>query len=1060
MTQFHYDKVKDPLFFKENVLPAHSMQPIYKNSRELFNKKSSLKKSLDGVWKFSYAVNIDSAVSGFEKEEYDCRTWADIRVPAHIQMEGYDAPQYVNVQYPWDGREELSPGEIPTRFNPVASYVKYFEVPDQMQGKEIRICFHGVESGMALWLNGSYVGYSEDSFTPSDFDLTPYIKDGENKLAVQVYKWTSSSWCEDQDFFRFSGIYRSVELYAVPKAHVEDIRVKTLFHGDDFSKAVLEVQTKVKGNGSVRYTLTDGDNVLFERTEAVCGQPDAAGSDPEKANKAGQSAAGTATVMIEEEITAPKLWSAEEPYLYKLSMEVLSESGETEEYMEQAVGFRKFEMKNNRMLLNGKRIVFKGANRHEFSSISGRHVSYEELEKDIVMMKRHNINAVRTCHYPDDLDIYDLCDRYGIYLLAECNMETHGTWDAYRRGLKDKSYVLPGDKDEWEPMMLDRVNSCYQRDKNHPSIVLWSCGNESFGGRTIFRMSEKFRELDDTRLVHYEGVFEDRSYNDTSDMESRMYAKVWEIEEYLKDADAKPFVSCEYSHAMGNSCGALHKYTRLADQENSGYQGGFIWDYIDQSIYKKDRYGKEFLAYGGDFHDRPTDYNFSGNGIVYGGERDASPKMQEVKFDYQNIEITVGEKEFEVWNKNLFVNTDTFEARAYLLRNGVQIAEEGLEISVAPESRASFPMPFEIPSFAGEYVVTVSFRLREDTLWEKAGYEVAFGQAVAAVVSAEDPGVQAAVEAGIPVGAADCVPVEKKPYTIIYGNNNIGVRGEEFEALFSMLGGGLVSYRYAGVELLERTPKPNFWRAPIDNDEGNNMPGRYAQWKIASLYLTGKGVGRKADTPNIAEYINPVVTEEKDCVALTYIYRLQTTPDAECQVTYRVYGDGRIHTTLSYDPVKELGDMPEFGMMFTCDADYDHVEWYGGGPAETYEDRKEGAKLGVYRNLVKDNMAQYMVPQECGNKTGVRWAKVTNRKGRGLLFMGDCINFSALPYTPHEMENARHPYELPEIHYTVIRVAKQQMGVGGDNSWGALVHPEYLIDVSGKVEFTFTFRGI
>lgn len=1058
--QFCYDKVKDPSFFKENVLPAHSMQTVYRNSKELLGQKSSLRQSLDGVWKFSYAVNVDSAIAGFEKEEYDCKSWGDIRVPAHIQMEGYDAPQYVNVQYPWDGREALKPGEIPTRFNPVGSYVKYFEVPDRMRGKEIRICFRGVESGMALWLNGSYVGYSEDSFTPSDFDLTPYIKEGENKLAVQVYKWTSSSWCEDQDFFRFSGIYRSVELYAVPRVHVEDIRVKTLFNEDDFSKAVLEIQTKVKGKGSVRYTLTDGDAVLFERTETVAGLREAA-DGTEKTIKANQSGAGITAVTIQEDIFAPKLWSAEEPYLYKLAVEVLSDSGETEEYMEQAIGFRKFEMKENRMLLNGKRIVFKGVNRHEFSSVSGRHVSYEELQKDIVTMKRHNINAIRTCHYPDDIDIYDLCDKYGIYMLAECNMETHGSWEPYLRGVKDKDYIVPGDKEEWEAMMLDRVNSCYQRDKNHPSILLWSCGNESFGGKTIFKMSEKFRELDDTRLVHYEGVFHDRSYNDTSDMESRMYAKVWEIEEYLATPDVKPFVCCEYSHAMGNSCGALHKYTQLADQEDSGYQGGFIWDYIDQSIYKKDRYGKEFLAYGGDFHDRPSDYNFSGNGIVYGGEREASPKMQEVKFDYQNIAVTVGEKEFEVWNKNLFVNTDAFEAKAQLLRNGAEIAEKILEVSVAPESRASFPIPFAIPAYMGEYAVTISFRLRQDTLWERAGYEVAFGQAVVAVVNAGNGAdAEMAVPTEIPVGAAECMQAEIKPYTVIYGNNNIGVRGEEFEALFSMLGGGLVSYRYAGVELLEKAPKPNFWRSPTDNDEGNNMPGRYAQWKIASLYLTGKGVGGRSDMPEGGEDQNPVVKEEKDCLVLIYTYRLQTTPDAECQVIYRVYGDGRIQTTLSYDPIKELGDMPEFGMMFHCDADYDRVEWYGNGPAETYEDRKEGAKLGVYRNFVKDNMAQYMVPQECGNKTGVRYAKVTDRKGRGLLFAGDSMSFSALPWTPHEIENARHTYELPKVHYTVIRVAKQQMGVGGDDSWGALVHPEYLIDVSGKIEFTFTFRGI
>ncbi len=1023
MMKFEYEKVKDPLFFKENVLPAHSSHVIYKDEKELFDKKSSLRKSLDGVWKFSYAVNIDSAIAGFEKEEYDCKSWNDIRVPAHIQMEGYDAPQYVNVMYPWDGHEKLQPGEIPTRFNPTASYVKYFTVPDNMKGKEIHICFNGVESGMALWLNGNYVGYSEDSFTPSEFDLTPYLQDGENKLAVQVYKWTSSSWCEDQDFFRFSGIYRSVYLYAVPKIHIEDICIKTLFEGNDWSKSTLVVNTKIKGSGTLHITLKDSEkNPVFTCTK------DAAPK-----------------LTIQEEIANPKLWSAESPNLYTLEIEALDASGKKTEYTTQQVGFRKFEMKNNRMLLNGKRIVFKGANRHEFSSVSGRCVSYEELEKDIVTMKKHNINAIRTCHYPDDNAIYDLCDRYGLYMIAECNLESHGTWEPYNRGLADLSYVVPKDHEEWEPMLFDRVNSCYQRDKNHPAILLWSCGNESFGGKVIYHMSELFRTLDDTRLIHYEGVNSDRSYNDTSDVESRMYAPVTEIEAYLEEnPDGKPFVSCEYTHAMGNSCGAMHKYTDLADKENSGYQGGFIWDYIDQSITKKDRYGKEFQAYGGDFHDRPSDYNFSGNGIVYGGDREPSPKMQEVKYNYQNIAITVKEDGFNVWNKNLFVNTDSFAAEASLQRDGVVIEKKALTISVAPDSSADFPMPFTIPDYAGEYAVTISFLLKEDTLWAKAGYEVAFGQAVVKVVKEDAQAKE---------------KLQNRPYVLIYGNSNIGVRGEEFEALFSM-NGGLVSYRFAGKELLEQIPKPNFWRAPTDNDEGNNMMGRYAQWKIASLYLTAKGIGKERESRLGTQYDNPLVREEKDYAELTYRYRFQTTPDGECQVTYRVYGNGKIQTTLSYNPVKELGDMPEFGMLFKLDADYDHVEWYGNGPAETYEDRQKGAKLGVYRNLVKDNLAAYMVPQECGNKTEVRYAKVTDKKGRGILFCADAMNFSALPYTPHEMEYARHPYELPEVHYTVVRVSKQQMGVGGDDSWGALVHPEYLIDTSEKIEFTFSFQGI
>ncbi len=1027
MTRSDYDKIKDPQFFKDNVLPAHAALNWYAGEKEAARGESSLIQSLDGIWKFSYAVNIDSAVKGFEQESYDCRPWADIRVPAHIQMEGYDIPQYVNTQYPWDGREEILPGEIPERFNPVASYVKYFEVPAHMKGQEIRIVFEGVESGMALWCNGAYVGYSEDSFTPSEFDLTPYLKDGENKLAVQVYKWTSSSWCEDQDFYRFSGIYRSVYLYAVPAVHVEDLTVKTLFEGENFERATLSVCGKVKGNGIYKFCLKDGGTVLFEKEWKM-----EAGADSEFA--------------FEEMIEKPRLWSAEDPYLYALELECLDEAGKTVEFVSQPVGFRKFEMKNARMMLNGKRIVFKGANRHDFSSVSGRHISYEELVKDVVTMKRNNINAIRTSHYPDDERLYELCDRYGLYLIAESNLESHGTWDAYLKGKKDMSFVVPDDKAEWKEMMYDRIRSCYHRDKNHPAVLIWSVGNESFGGETIFEMSELFRKLDDTRLVHYEGVFNDRRYNDSSDMESRMYAKVVDIEEYLANGDGKPFICCEYTHAMGNSCGAMHKYTELADKENSAYQGGFIWDYIDQSIYKKDRYGKWFQAYGGDFGERPTDYNFSGNGIAYGGEREASPKMQEVKFNYQNIAVAVEKDSFEVWNKNLFVSTNRFRCVAELLRDGVCVERKELAgIDVEPESRKSFPAPFALPAYAGEYAVTISFLLKEDTLWAKAGHEVAFGQAV--------------------IGKVDTLVEEKKkPLTIIRGNDNVGVRGEHFDVLFSEPAGaisafGMVSYRYAGKELIEEIPRPNFWRAPTDNDTGNHMMARQGQWKLASLYASCRKPGGRLNKEG-EDFENPEVREETDHVSVSYLYDLNTTPAATCRLTYKVYGDGSVQTTLTYDPVEGLSDMPEFGVLFKLDADYDRLEWYGNGPEETYADRDQGAKLGVYRNRVADNMAAYLVPQECGNKTKVRWAKVTDMRGRGMLFSGEDLSFSALPYTPHEIENAKHPYELPPVHYTVVRVAKGQLGVGGDDSWGAPVHPEYHLDVSGKVEFSFTFRGV
>lgn len=1008
MLLFDYEKVKNPLIFAENRMEAHSDHICYASMEELENEETSFRYSLDGLWKFAYAPNYQSAITGFQAADYCCRSWADIKVPAHIQMEGYDAPQYANVQYPWDGHERIEPGEIPEQFNPVASYVKYFTIPDNMKGKPVFISFQGVESGMALWLNGTYVGYSEDSFTPSEFELTPFLVEGENKLAVQVFKWTAGSWCEDQDFFRFSGIYRSVYLYTIPEVHVQDLRIKTLLD-DQYKDADLELVLKGTGSGKVVMTLKDSEGVVVQTETAL----DFSGE-----------------VKVTIPVKEPLLWSAEEPNLYELLIEVIDESGAVAEVISQMAGFRRFEMIDNIMCLNGKRIVFKGVNRHEFSSRTGRTVADEEIIKDIMTMKRNNINAIRTSHYPNDSRIYRLCDKYGLYMIAENNLESHGSWEPIARGIADIESAVPGNnKEYWEPMMLDRVNSCYQRDKNHPAIVIWSCGNEAFGGSVIFEMSELFRRLDDTRLVHYEGVFNDRRFNDTSDMESQMYPSVEAIKKFLAKDRSKPFICCEYTHAMGNSCGAMHKYTDLTDTEPL-YQGGFIWDYIDQSIEKKDRYGQKFQAYGGDFGDRPCDYNFSGNGIVYGGERDESPKMQEIKFNYQNISAIVSRDQVLVKNKNLFLNTDKFDCVVLLEKNGKLVKQAQLMTSVEPLSEKTYDLPLQVPDKPGTYAVTVSFRLKEDMEWAPVGHEVAFGQGVFSIEE------------------------EKKTITdeitVIKGNWNIGVRGMNFECMFSFLNNGLVSYRYGGKEMLEKIPMPNFWRAPVDNDCGSRMMSRYAQWKLASLYFNRDESYKE----------NPSLEEKEHSAVITYYYTMPTTPASKCSLAYEVFGDGTITTTLSYEPVAELSDMPEFGVMFKFNADYENVEWFGNGPAETYADRQHGAKLGIYRNKVTDNLAKYLVPQECGNKTEVRWAKLTDSRGKGIMFSGDRMNFSALPYTPHEMELAMHPYELPEVHYTVVRVSSKQMGVGGDDSWGARVHPEYLLDVSKPMKFTFSFKGI
>lgn len=1020
--KFDYGKIKDPAFFAQNRVKAHSDHHYYKNHRELAEKNESFRQNLNGLWKFQYARNLAEAPAGFEAEDFDCKGWEDIRVPAHIQMEGYDKPQYVNVQYPWDGHEAIEPGEIPTQFNPVASYVKYFTVPENMQGKRLFVSFQGVESGFALWCNGSYVGYSEDTFTPSEFELTSYLKEGENKLAVQVFKWTSGSWCEDQDFFRFSGIFRDVYLYSIPDTHVSDIRIKTILN-DTYDRGNLEIVLEAIGNGKVELILTrQGEEAARTEVEIKDGQ----------------------STVVELTIEQPALWSAEQPNLYNLMIQVTDDQEQLQELIPQRVGFRRFAIEDGIMKLNGKRIVFKGVDRHEFSSRRGRVPNHDELLRDIVTMKRNNINAIRTSHYPNDSALYALCDEYGLYLIDECNMETHGMWDMVGRGVWPIEKALPGDRQEWKDLLLDRVNSMYQRDKNHPSIIIWSCGNESFGGSVIYEMSKLFHALDDTRLVHYEGVCNDRRYNDTSDMESRMYPSAAYVKDFLQKDRSKPYLLCEYTHAMGNSCGGMHKYTDLTDEEPL-FQGGFIWDYIDQSIYHKDRYGKEVLGYGGDFDDRPCDYNFSGNGIAYGGERMPSPKMQEVKFNYQNISIQIQDDQFTVINKNLFTNTDVYDCKISLTLDGRQIADTKVDIGVEPLSQQTYQLPRwryltpwskEEPwmaTDAGEYVVTVSFVLKEDTLWAQRGHEVAFGQGIYEIEATQ----------------------QRKPQSymkVTDGTYNLGIKGEHFEVLFDKGGKGLVSYVYGGREMIKAIPKPNFWRAPTDNDNGNQMPFRYAQWKLASMYQLNGIPGSKEP--------NPVIVQETDKVTVTYTYYLPTTPESSCEVTYTVTGDGTVHTALSYDPPKGIHDMPEFGMLFKFDADYENLTWYGYGPAETYCDRERGGKLGIYQNKVADNIAQYLVPQECGNHTHVRRASVTDNLGRGMEFSGKELSFSALPYTPHELENAMHAYELPPVYYTVVRVALQQMGVAGDDSWGARTHEEYLIDVTRPLKLEFDFKGI
>ena len=1011
MKQFDESIIYDPRIFRENRLDAHSDHEYYSTLDFEDMEPSDFKVLLNGQWKFSYAKNPSSAIDGFWEKGYNTRLWDEITVPGHVELQGYGAPQYANTQYPWDGHELLKPGEVPTEYNPTSSYVRYFTIPEFFNDKPVYISFQGVETAFALWVNGSYVGYSEDTFTPSEFDISDYVdRTGENKLAVRVYRFNSGSWCDDQDFFRFSGIFRDVYLYTHPKTHIRDLRIRTILD-DKYENAVLELAIKTIGSGSAVFTLKDkSGKEIFSHNEDIDG-----------------------VKTFSYSVDNPEKWSAEDPYLYDLLITVSDSDGNICEYIPEKVGFRCFEIKNNLMRINGKRIVFKGVNRHEFSAVSGRCICDNDIKKDIITMKQNNINAVRTSHYPNRTYLYRLCDRYGLYMIDENNMESHGMWDAIWRGILKLEDCIPGDREEYAELIMDRATSMYERDKNHPAILMWSCGNESFGGSNIYNMANTLREWDPTRLVHYEGSNWERDprYPDTSDINTSMYLPVKELRKYLKEHREKPYILCEYAHAMGNSCGDLIGYTKFA-YEDELYQGGFIWDYIDQAIIKKDRFGNDLAGYGGDFDDRPNDGNFSGNGIVYGDTREPSPKMQEVRFCYQNIDIDIHEGMMTIRNNNLFTNTDEYDCVISLVQEEKTLKKLIITADVEPLGEKNFEIPFDIPQKEGEYILNVSFVLREDTIWANSGHESAFAQKV--------------------FGKPARVVHKNSPVRVTEGWWNFGVRGEDFEVMFSKLSGGLVSYRYGNRELIKQMPRPNFWRAMVDNDIACLLPFRAGQWKIASMYLSHKYDGGLKATDYTVEELD-------GAWRISFTYHLPVTPAKDCELSYTVHQDGVVDVRLLMDNSNEIGELPEFGVIFTLDADYDHVKWYGMGPDETYMDRNHG-KLGVYENKVADNMARYLRPQECGNKTAVRYAQVTDPLGRGLRFSGEDLNFSALPYSPHEIDNANHPNELPPANYTYVKVSLAQMGVGGDDTWGARVHPEYMIGSDGQLSFEFSFKGI
>ncbi|MBU8567047.1 DUF4981 domain-containing protein [Virgibacillus pantothenticus] len=1005
------DWLSDPKVFAVNRLPAHSDHLYYKTMDEARNAKSmSMRYYLNGDWKFSYSVNPESRPKDFYQMNAVCKGWDNITVPGHIQLQGFGKPQYVNTMYPWDGHNDIRPPEVPIDHNPVGSYVKYFHLPDNMANSPVYISFEGVETAFYVWLNGEFIGYSEDSFTPAAFELTPYVTDGENKLAVEVYQRSTGSWLEDQDFWRFSGIFRDVYLYTVPEIHLNDLYIQTDLDAH-YKHAV------VKANLIFLSVIPEGSEIIAKLY-------DKKGNLVASTFGEYQGVDGKLSFSVDN----PKLWSAEYPYLYKLYVQIYNPAGDIVEVIPQLIGFRRFEIINKVMCINGKRIVFKGVNRHEFNCQTGRAITKQDMLWDVKALKQHNINAVRTSHYPNQSYWYQLCDEYGIYVIDEMNLETHGSWQ--KLGEVEPSWNIPGNLSEWQNIVMDRAKSMFERDKNHPSILIWSCGNESYAGEVILNVSKYFKRVDPTRLVHYEGVFHNRDYNEISDIESRMYAKPIDIEQYLLGNPAKPYISCEYMHAMGNSLGGMKKYTDL-EKTYSMYQGGFIWDYIDQAIAKKDKYGKEFFAYGGDFADRPTDYEFCSNGIVY-ANRVCSPKMQEVKHLYQNIHIYPDRLGVKIHNTNLFIDTGWYDFECILYLEGEEVYRSHLNVDLQPQSDGyiTFDWPTDIFNQTGEYCIETRCKLKQQELWADAGHEVAFGQYLFKLGKNEWN-----------------VTPSKGSLRIVNGDVNIGVHGTYFSALFSKQVGSLISLQYGGKEMISSPPTPLFWRATTDNDKG------YAQNFFSGCWLTAS-IARHCDSIDILE--------EEDHVCVRFIYTLSIHEKVKVQLYYSIYPDGILKVKAIYNGPENLPQLPIFAVSFKSPADYHLLEWYAMGPEENYVDRSNGARLCKFKNNVIDNVAKYVVPQESGNRIGVRWVKLTNSNGKGIQISAttkplEC-NFS--PYTAFELENAQHHYELPNVHYTVITVAGKQMGVGGDDSWGAPVHDEYLIESGEDMEFEFTVEPI
>ncbi len=977
--------------------------------------------TLNGTWKFHLSQNPDERPFWFFKDDYRIKDWDDIEVPSNWELQGFDYPIYTNVPYP----HAKTPPLIQKHYNPVGSYKRNFNVPADWKDKEVFIHFGAASSFVNVWVNEQYVGYSEDSKTPAEFNITPYLKGGNNTLAVEIFRWCDGSYLEDQDFWRMSGITRNTYLLARDKQNIRDFKViagldSTYTNGTFKLEAELVNFNQEDANLTVEAELLDGENAVKSYTKTV------------------ELADSSQVIAIADDIIpGVKTWSAETPNLYQLLITLKDAEGRIVEVIRQDVGFRQVEIRNAQLLVNGRPIYVKGVNIHEHNEVTGHVQDVETMLKDIKLMKTHNINTVRTSHYPEPEMWYKLCNIYGLYLIDEANIESHGM------GYGPESLAK---QPEWGPAHLYRTENMYERDKNQPSIITWSLGNEAGNGVNFEATYKYLKEIDSSRPVQYERA----DGGDNTDINCPMYASMEHMENYAKSNPAKPLIQCEYAHAMGNSVGNLQDYWDLIESYDV-LQGGCIWDWVDQGILQKDSNGTAYWAYGGDFGPDtvPSDGNFCINGLV-DPDRGVKPSLLEVKKVYQNIAFKSKDLKkglIEIKNKHAFTNLSDFDISWTLTADGETLANGKLEnFALEPGATKEVNIEYTIdPQPGTEYFLNFSAKTKAEKSLVPAGYELA------------------AEQMQLPFSKpAEKINVQSLPSLKTDENQNeITIQGEGFRLVFDKKAGVLKNFTSGDTELVTSGPVPNFWRAPIDNDLGNNLHKRSGIWRKAGEQRKVTGVSLKNDAPNKA--------------AVTFNFDLSDEKGekiAEYKSVYTVFGSGDIRVSNDFKMTgKDLPEIPLMGMNLVMPNQFDQMSWMGRGPQESYQDRKTGVFVGKYAGAVADQYYPYVRPQENGNKTDVRWMAITNNSGAGLLFVGEPLleasahhnmmeDFESY-YKPSERTKEgkvppqRHINDVKPRDLTSVNMNYKQMGVGGDTSWGAWTHDEYrLTDKS----YSYSFR--